>query len=180
MKIFLNLLAAYSGGQITRAKEFTKRIESFDDVDLIVLKGQESLKDLEQQYGLELKNISDFSSPFRSFKRMFWENIFLKKNFIETQADLYLTFSHYLPKSISKRYLSIVGVSNLAPFSKEAWQYESFISKIRLFLLKKTIISSCKRATKVLALSNTCKRILIANGVSESKIFVASNGVDNN
>ena len=46
------------------------------------------------------------------------------------------------------KFPSIVGVSNLAPFSKQAWKSESLLVKLRMFLLKKTIISSCKRDKK--------------------------------
>lgn len=177
MKVFLNLLAAYSGGQVTRSEEFLSRANNLESVDFIVLKEAGSLKEIEQYRNLKFLNIPNFSSPFRSIKRMFWENVFLPKNFLESGAKVYLTFSHYLPRMISRECLSIVGVSNLAPFSKEAWAQESFLVKLRLFFLKKTILSSCRRATKVLALSHTCKRLLASNGVEESKIFVASNGV---
>ena len=48
-----------------------------------------------------------------------------------------------------------------------------------MLLLKKTIIKSCQRATKVLALSEECKSILNLHGISESKMFISPNGVSN-
>lgn len=177
MKIFFNALAVYSGGQITRAKEFTTRLEDSKDIKLIVLKEEHSLSELEAIPNFNIINIKCFSFPLRSLKRMLWENFILPKKFFESKADIYLTFSHYLPKGLSRNCVSIVGVSNLAPFSIEAWEFESFFGKIRLSMLKKTILSSCKRANRVLALSETCKSILIEEGIDASKIFVASNGV---
>jgi len=71
-----------------------------------------------------------------------------------------------------------VGVSNLAPFSLIAKRNLSLVNKIKFYLLKKTIINSCNKATRVLALSAECKRILVENGVNDNKIFIQQNGVD--
>tara|TARA_X000000950_G_C13920524_1_gene663123 strand:+ start:2053 stop:3192 length:1140 start_codon:yes stop_codon:yes gene_type:complete len=178
MKICLNLLAAYSGGQLTRAREFIDRIDKQSiDVDLLVLKEKEFLSDLDQNKKISVINVRIKKGFFRPIRRVIWENVCLQKIFLENKCEIYLTFSHYLPKNISLKFPSMVGVSNLAPFSKQAWKAESLIAKIRLFFLKKTIISSCKRASKVLALSKECKRILINYDVDKSKIFVSSNGV---
>lgn len=177
MKIFLNFLSAYSGGQITRATEFLNIIQEDKNVDLVILKEFDSLKNLKNKSNIKIVNKNSIPGPFRAFKRMIWENINISSIMRDHNSDIYLTFSHYLPKSISDNFPSIVGVSNLAPFSHEAWEAENFLSRIRLFLLKKTILSSCKRATKVLALSATCKNLLKAHGIEKEKILVASNGV---
>ena len=177
MKIFLNLLSAYSGGQITRATEFLNIIKENKDIDLVILKEFDSLKNLKNESNIEIINKNSIPGPFRAFKRMVWENIKLSSIMRDHNSVIYLTFSHYLPKSISNNFPSIVGVSNLAPFSEEAWEAENFISKIRLFFLKRTILSSCKRATKVLALSATCRNLLEEHGIEKRKILVASNGV---
>jgi glycosyltransferase involved in cell wall biosynthesis len=47
-----------------------------------------------------------------------------------------------------------------------------------MLLLRRTILSSASRADRVLALSETCRDILIDNGISQEKIVVAPNGVD--
>ena len=177
MKIFLNLLSAYSGGQITRAKEFLNIIQEDNSIEVVILKEFDSLKDLKSETNFKVVNKNSIHGPFRAFKRMVWENLNISPMMNDHNSEIYLTFSHYLPKSISDNFHSIVGVSNLAPFSREAWEAENFLSRIRLFLLKRTILSSCKRATKVLALSMTCKNLLEEHGIEQEKILVASNGV---
>ena len=107
---------------------------------------------------------------------MVWENLNLSPMMKYHNSEIYLTFSHYLPKSISDNFPSIVGALTWLLFL-EKWEAENFLSRIRLFLLKRTILSSCKRATKVLALSMTCKNLLEEHGIEQEKIFVASNGV---
>ena len=119
MRICLNLLAAYSGGQLTRAKEFIDRVSlQSDDIDLIVFKEQSVLSELDENPNIEVVNVTLKKGFLRPFKRIIWENYFLFKNFSEKNCNFYLTFSHYLPKNISLNFPSIVGVSNLAPFSK--------------------------------------------------------------
>ena len=49
---------------------------------------------------------------------------------------------------------------------------------IKLKILKKTIISSCKKGNTIIALSRTCKKLLVLEGIPEKKIIVAPNGVD--
>lgn len=94
--------------------------------------------------------------------------------------DVYLTFSHYLPAFIGTNVRSIVGVSNLAPFSEEAWCLENTATRLKMWLLQRSIVSSAKRADRVIALSNTCRRVLIDRGVNESNITVIPNGVEVN
>ena len=47
MTIFLNFLSAYSGGQITRATEFLNIIQEDKNVDLVILKEFDTLKNLQ-------------------------------------------------------------------------------------------------------------------------------------
>ena len=68
----------------------------------------------------------------------------------------------------------------MAPFSKDAYKSSSFLQKIRLKFLRFSILNSCKRATKVFALSNTCKNALISSGIDKTKIKVIPNGVEHN
>jgi glycosyltransferase involved in cell wall biosynthesis len=97
---------------------------------------------------------------------------------ISEGSDTYLTFSHFLPWFLPRNVFSIVGVSNLEPFSEMAWKVESNAARLRLMLLRHTIITSSKRADQVIALSHACKNILAECGVSKSKIKVIPNGVD--
>ena len=95
----------------------------------------------------------------------------------ENPADLYLSFSHYLPFRRLK-IPSVIAVSNLAPFYTKAFELERFYGKLRLFLLKRTIITSAKKAQKVIALSHMCKNILISHNIPVGKINVIPNGVN--
>ena len=65
----------------------------------------------------------------------------------------------------------------MAPFSPEAWKEELWPIRLKMLLLKRTILYSCNRAAHVVALSETCKQTLIDYGVSSTGITVASNGV---
>jgi glycosyltransferase involved in cell wall biosynthesis len=92
-------------------------------------------------------------------------------------ADVYLSFSHYLP--VKRLGIpTVVAVSNLAPFSEAAYLSERFMGRIRLMILRRTIIFSARRANEVIALSSRCKKVLIQNDVQAAKIKVIPNGVD--
>ena len=75
MKIFLNLLAAYSGGQLTRAREF---IDRFDDhsngMSMVILKEEGILADYKTAGAIEVIDISIQKGLFRPIRRMLWEN----------------------------------------------------------------------------------------------------------
>lgn len=178
MIIFLNLLAANTGGQITRAKAYLDNINLIDpNVQTIVLKNNSVLNNYVSNKSITIINTEIGQGKFRAIKRIIWENLYLPKLVSNYKADVFLTFSHYLP--IKKIAIpTIVGVSNLAPFSLLAIHEESVINKIKLFLLKKTILSSTQKADLVLALSNTAKEVLIMNGIRREKIYVNHIGVD--
>lgn len=179
MTIFLNLIAASSGGQITRAKEFLLRFPKYEsDFTFIIVKEKNSLNGFTFPVNSVIINIDLKGSFFKRFKRFGWEILFMPLIMKKYKVEIYLTFSHFLPILFNKSIKTIVGVSNLAPFSKLAWKNESFFSKIRLFLLKITIVNSCKRADSILALSQTCKEYLVDQELNRDNIFVSSNGVD--
>ncbi|MCX7144224.1 MAG: glycosyltransferase family 1 protein, partial [Proteobacteria bacterium] len=73
---------------------------------------------------------------------------------------------------------SVVGVSNLAPFSDNARDVESWLVRLKMTLLKHSIIAATRRANKVVAISATCKDVLTSHGIEPSKISVIPNGVD--
>ena len=178
MNLVLNLLSATSGGNLTRAEAFIDRFERIaPNVTLIVLKHPSVLCNYQSRKNLIICDISFKLDMFKIFRRFWWEN-FKLKNFIKKyHPKAYLTFSHSLP-IVKIDIPTIVGVSNLAPFSIDAYAAESIFVKIKLLILKKTIVNSCKKGNSVIALSATCKKFLINAGISESKIVVAPNGVD--
>jgi glycosyltransferase involved in cell wall biosynthesis len=179
LKVFLNLLAATAGGQLTRARAFLDRFNDFaPESQLVVIKAQTELPEYSSTDSRMVIDVQIGSGRLKAFSRMWWENFVMPGLICKHQADVYLTFSHYLPQFKSITVPSVVGVSNLAPFSLEAWNQESLFVKLKMFALRHTIISSARMATCVLALSKTCRNVLITNGISEDKIVVSPNGVD--
>ena len=179
MRLCLNLLAATTGGQITRARAFLDRFARVaPDSRLIVLKETSVLRDLGSGSGREVTDLSIGLGPLKALLRTGWENIRLKTFLRACEADLYLTFSHYLPRNFPESVPSVVGVSNLAPFSSYAWEAEKPLGRIRLALLRRSIVSSARRASKVIALSQACRELLIERGVDSKRIVVIPNGVD--
>lgn len=179
MKIFLNLLAGTTGGQVTRARAFLDRFEKFmPNAQLIVVKEEHVLCEYVSTSARTVINVAIRNGRFKAIRRMWWENAVMPGLIRKYSADVYLTFSHYLPQWNKISVPSVVGVSNLAPFSEEAWAHESLSVKLRMAALKRTIISSTKRADSVLALSDTCRRLLVEHGVPRENIIVTPNGVD--
>lgn len=176
--ILLNLLSARSGGQITRASAFLSRINKLSPLDnYIVLKNSEVLNDLSSTESLSVVNVSFVKGKMKVVKRFLWENFIMPKLIKNKKIDLYLTFSHYLPNFINS-IPSVVGITNLAPFSKEAINSERFFVRLKLKLLKKTILSSANKSNAVIAISKKCNDILINNGILDKKIIVNPNGVE--
>lgn len=179
MKIFLNLLAATAGGQLSRAHAFLDRFDDLAPTDQLIVVKEKSV--LSEYLSTDRRLIIDVPiglGRLKALRRMLWENFVMPGVIHSNSADVYLTFSHYLPRLIAVMLPSVVGVSNLAPFSSEAWDQESLLVKLKMAVLRKTIISSANRATSVLALSETCREILIESGIPRGKIMVTPNGVD--
>lgn len=177
MKIFLNLISVRAGGQIIRASKFIKKtIKHYPDIEIVVVKLPFVLTELESSSKLKIINI-DLGQHFIVFKRLLWENFSMRKLIRINSCNIFLTFSHYLPLKKIK-IPTIVGVSNLAPFSKIALKEESYYYKFKFWILGKTIISSSFKASLVLALSKTAKDLLINLGVNRDKILYNPIGVD--
>jgi glycosyltransferase involved in cell wall biosynthesis len=177
--ILLNLLAATDGGQLTRAEAFLRRFRQHNrESRLVIVKECDALPFCHGVDNGEVVNVMIGAGGLKALRRMAWESTVLPRLMRKKDLNIYLTFSHYLPLGLEARIRSIVGVSNLAPFSSEAWSVESHAVRLKMRLLRHTIVSSAKRADKVIALSAACKRILVAEGVRDSKVEVIPNGVD--
>lgn len=181
--LVLDSLAGGTGGQITRLRAFLERFRQHDaNTRLVVLEengGAARLfpgrNDIEFA-GFENRWPAGYA---RVLKRILWQNTRLPSIVRSLGATTYLSFSHDLPSRLPAGIASVVGVSNLAPFSKEARDAEVRAgAKLRLALLRRRILSSCRRATRVIALSDTCRAILVRHGVDAAKIAVIPNGVE--
>ena len=177
MKIFLNLISVKTGGQIIRASKFIEKIEKDSSkIELVIVKQVSVLSNLKNSSKIKIINI-DLGTHFSVLKRFFWENFLMHKLIRINSCNIFLTFSHYLP---FKKIIipTIVGVSNLAPFSKIALSEENYYYKLKFWILGKTILSSVIKADLVLALSLTAKDLMMKLGVNENKIFLNPIGVD--
>ena len=177
MKIFLNLISVKTGGQIIRASKFIEKIEKDSSkIELVIVKQVSVLSNLKNSSKIKIINI-DLGTHFSVLKRFFWENFLMHKLIRINSCNIFLTFSHYLP---FKKIIipTIVGVSNLAPFSKIALSEENYYYKLKFWILGKTILSSVIKADLVLALSSTAKDLLMKLGINEDKIFLNPIGVD--
>jgi len=178
MKIFLNLLAGTTGGQITRAKAFLNRIiNNTAGVHLVVIKDPRVLKEYKSSALVTIIDVPIGNGKLKVIKRFWWETVHMPSLVSESKADIFLTFSHFLP-SRKFNIPTFVGVSNLAPFSAMALAEESVSARRKFQLLGKTILSSVKRATAVMALSHTAEKVLTEHGVAPEKIVVIPIGVD--
>ena len=178
--VLINLLSVRAGGQVTRAKAFLARVRQHDPYSALIVLQAASSSDFADYSRLDLE-VVPVAFPFRryvAFQRLTWENVFLPGLLKRLKVDTYISFSHYLPLTFPTSVHSLVGVSNLAPLAKAAWEAERYGVKARMLLQKHAILSSVRRAAKVLALSETCKELLVRNGIDSEDIFVSPNGVE--
>lgn len=173
-------LAVITGGQVTRAKAFLQRFRHYDPQSrLIVLKSHGDWAPVHAGPNIEVVEVSLPQGRWRAIGRMVWQNLFLPRLLTSAGADIYLSFSHYLPRTMPGRLMTIMGVSNFAPFSELAREAEvSASGRLRLTLLKATILRSAQQAHKVIALSGALRRTLVTCGIPEGKVAVIPNGVD--
>jgi glycosyltransferase involved in cell wall biosynthesis len=173
-------LAVITGGQVTRAKAFLRRFRQYDSASrLIVLKSHGDWIAPGAESDIEVVLVSLPQGRCRAIGRMVWQNLSLPRFLTSMGADVYLSFSHYLPRTMPRRVLTIMGVANFAPFSDLAKEAEvSMGGRLRLTLLKSTILRSAQQARIVIALSEALRRTLIACGVDARKVAVIPNGVD--
>jgi len=137
MKILLNLLAAKQGGQVTRAREFIKKFKFYShkkDILIVLISDSFPFK-IRNEKSVKYIKIKFKYKKFNWLERFIWENtkqIYLIKYL---KPDIFLTFSHSLPLS-RLDIPTIVGLSNLAPFSNLGFMKNSLMGKTRLLLLK--------------------------------------------
>lgn len=179
MKVCLNLLAATTGGQLTRARAFLDRFHRFaPTAELVVIKEKAVLPEYVSEAERLIVDVPIGLGKLKALRRMCWENSVMPRVLRKHAPDVYLTFSHYLPQVHDASLPSVVGVSTLAPFSAHAWASESWLVRLKMVALRRSILSSARRADLVLALSETCREVLIRCGIPGNKISVTPNGVD--
>jgi glycosyltransferase involved in cell wall biosynthesis len=179
-RIVLDALAASTGGQMTRARAFLARLRKHDpDSEYWLLEENDALSAPAQAARVQTVNRHMASGVQRPFFRMSWQNTRLPGWLRAHAIDTYLSFSHYLPSTLPHGIRTVVGVSNLAPFSADARAAETTLrGRARLAILEHTIVVSCRRADRVIALSEACREVLTARGVDAHRIVVIPNGVE--
>jgi glycosyltransferase involved in cell wall biosynthesis len=179
-RVVIDLLAASTGGQLTRARAFLARLRQYDAASEIwVLQENGALGSAVQRPDLHVINLRSTPGRLRALRRMAWLNVQLPAIIRHHRIDTYISFSHYLPWTLPRRVRSVVGVSNLAPFSQAALDAETKLwPRLRLRALRRTILSAARRADNVIALSDACRKVLAVNGISTTRISVVPNGVE--
>ena len=178
--IIFDFLSDPMGGLLMSARAFLSRVRRFDPNTRIVV------LELNGSISAHIENADEFEwinvqrpLGLPGWRRMLWQNVNLPSLMRKYEAEVYVSLSHYLPWTIPGDVKTIVGVSNLAPFSKDAYKAEiKLTKKLRLLMLRRGIISAAKRADRVIALSETCLGELTSRGVPVGKISVVPNGVD--
>jgi glycosyltransferase involved in cell wall biosynthesis len=169
-----------SGGQVTRIRAFLQRFRAYDPTSrvLVLEEGGAVSRLTPDRDDLEFIDRPG-AGVARATRRAIWQNLALPRLCRRRGGTVYLHFSHYLPYGLLGTMYTIVGVANLQPFSAEGRAAEVRLDKrLRLAVLERTILSSVRRADRVIALSQTCKDVLAARGVDGGKIVVIPNGVE--
>jgi glycosyltransferase involved in cell wall biosynthesis len=179
-RVVIDLLAASTGGQLTRARAFLARLRQHDArSEIWVLQENDALGQSVQRRDMHVINLTAKPGRLRALRRMAWLNLRLRAIVTQHRIDTYLSFSHYLPRTLPHGVRSVVGVSNLAPFAQAALDAETqWWPRLRLRALRRTILSAARRADHVIALSDACRKVLTSRGVQPAKISVIPNGVE--
>ena len=135
MKIFLNLLSAQTGGQITRAIELINRFENLcNNSKLIILKQNSLLKKIDSNENIIFINIS-LGNYQKAIKRTVFENFRLKKYLVKYNADIYISFTNTLP-FLKLPIPTICCLSTLLPFSNNVLNHMSTFLKLKPLLCR--------------------------------------------
>lgn len=177
--IVLDFLSDPMGGLLTSARAFLNRARRFDpDSRLVVLEVNAAVSSsVVDPSAFDWVNL-ERPRGLRGWRRAAWQNLELPAIARRFRANAYVSLSHYLPMTLPANVRSIIGVSNLAPFSSDAHAAEiEWRKRLRLRILRATILSAARRADKVIALSQACRTELTARGIEGDKISVIPNGV---
>jgi glycosyltransferase involved in cell wall biosynthesis len=179
-RILLDLTPSSLAGQRKRALAFLERVRKFDARSaLYVFSSEMSLPAHLSRFEINLNEVALGKGRLRTLRRLIWQNVFLPRVIEQLRIDTYLSFSHYLPVNMPRSVASVVGISNLAPFSDLAYEAEpSLRRRFRLAILKRTVLSSARRAARVVALSQACRDVLMKHGIDGTKVAVISNGCE--
>jgi len=177
--VVLDFLSDPMGGLLTSARAFLNRVRRFDGkTQLLVLEFDGAVSS-----GVDERDAFDWvdirrPGGLRGLRRLAWQNLVLPGILRRHGAKVYVSLSHYLPVTLPAGVGSIVGISNLAPFSTDALAAEvSLVKRLRLRVLRWTIVDAAQRADRVIALSEAGRVELLGRGVSAEKIRKIPNGV---
>ena len=138
MIIFFNFISATDGGQVTRVNAILERIDRLKCNKIIIVKDKNTTYEYKVNERLIMLDISIGAGNKRFLNRLYWENIEMPKLIKIHKADIYITFSNYLPL-VNLNIPTISGISNLAPFSQFAIKEEKTYYKLKFFILKHLI-----------------------------------------
>lgn len=167
-------------GQLKRARAFVSRFHHYDNESVLwVAQAGGLVNNLAIGDNVALLDVDIPEGTARAARRLLWQNIVMPGVIRHHRLNTYISFSHYLPMTLPASITTVIGVTNLLPFSEVAIAAERSLKKrLRLSVQKRTILSSVRRASRVIALSETCRQVLIEHGISREKIIVASNGAE--
>jgi glycosyltransferase involved in cell wall biosynthesis len=177
--VIFDFLSDPMGGLLTSARAFLNRARRFDpDSRLVVLEVNSAVSgSVEEPTRFDWINC-ERPGGLHGWRRAAWQNLQLPAIARRYRADTYVSLSHYLPLTLPTGVKSIIGISNLAPFSADAHAVEvEWRKRLRLRILRASILSAARRADKIIALSQACRNELTSNGVAGEKITVIPNGV---
>ncbi len=178
--VLFDFLADPLGGSLTSGRAFLNRVRAFDPVTRLVVleEGDAVSRGVARPADFEWVRIESFGRP-RAIRRTVWQNLMLPAIAVRYGVRVYFSLSHYLPATLPRSVRTVVGVSNLAPFSGDALAVERGIApRLRLRALRHTVISAARRADRVVALSKAGREALVERGIEAGKICVVPNGVE--
>ena len=177
IKVFLNLISVKSGGQIVRAQKFIALASLAEsNIELHIVKLDGIFDELNLNKNIFVYNIN-LGNRMHFFNRLIWENFYMSKLIESIGANVFLSFSHYLPFKKLK-IPSILGISNLAPFVTLGSEDESWFFRVKFKILKKSINYSLAKSDLILALSLTAQKKLLELDYDENKILYCPIGVE--
>lgn len=130
-------------------------------------------KDMIEQYSAKGYSIEICRWFHYALYKLLWSFIPIPYHFfMKNDVDVTLFFNFYIPPGVKGKKVTIIhDMAYLA--------YPETVNKKTLYMLKMNMKKSCKRADKILVVSDFTKRELMKYlGVEKSKIQVMYNGVD--